>query len=254
MPPTVVKSDPVAPDAYPAEAAGLRWLAAARGASVVEVLDVSSETIVLERIDEVRPSSAAARRFGEALAITHRAGAQAFGSRPDGWTGRLYIGRREMPAVVESSWGAFYAHARVLPFVAAAERVGSLSPQEAGLVRDVCAAIADGAADDDEPPARIHGDLWSGNVLWGPAGVVVIDPAAHGGHRETDLAMLALFGCPHLEEVLAGYEEAAPLRPGWRDRVALHQLHPLAVHAAGHGRHYGEELVRAARTVEAALA
>lgn len=252
MPTAVVKSDPVAPDAYPAEAAGLRWLAAG-GAAVVEVLDVSSETIVLERIAEVGPSPAAARRFGEALAVTHRAGARAFGSPPDGWSGRLYIGRREMAAADESSWGAFYAHTRVLPFVAIAEHVGTLSPEEARLVRDVCASIAAGAADDDEPPARIHGDLWSGNVLWGPSGVVVIDPAAHGGHRETDLAMLALFGCPHLEEVIAGYDATAPLRAGWRDRVVLHQLHPLAVHAAGHGRHYGEALVRAAGRVEAAL-
>jgi fructosamine-3-kinase len=254
MPRAVIKADPVAPDQYPAEAAGLRWLAAAGGASVVEVLDVSSERIVLARIEEVRPSAEAARRFGESLAVMHRAGSRAFGSAPDGWSGRLYIGRREMPVVDESSWGAFYANARVLPFVAIAERVGTLAPDEAQLVRDVCAVIADGAADDDEPPARIHGDLWSGNVLWGPSGVMMIDPAAHGGHRETDLAMLALFGCPYLDDVLAGYDATAPLRAGWRDRVALHQLHPLAVHAAGHGRHYGEELVRATRRVGAALA
>jgi len=79
--------------------------------------------------------------------------------------------------------------------------------------------------------------------------VVLIDPAAHGGHRETDLAMLALFGCPHLEVVLAAYDAAAPLREGWRDRVPLHQLHPLAVHAAGHGRGYGIALADAAERV-----
>ena len=54
-----------------------------------------------------------------------------------------------------------------------------------------CAA---GDFDDDDPPARLHGDLWSGNVMWTPTGAVLIDLAAHGGHRETDLAMLALFG------------------------------------------------------------
>ena len=60
----------------------------------------------------------------------------------------------------------------------------------------------------------------------------VIDPAAHGGHREADLAMLALFGAPHLEAILAAYDEHRPLAEGWRDRVGLHQLHPLLVHAA----------------------
>jgi fructosamine-3-kinase len=76
--------------------------------------------------------------------------------------------------------------------------------------------------------------------------VVLIDPAAHGGHPETDLAMLALFGCPYLDDVLAGYDARSPLREGWRGRVPLHQLHPLAVHAAGHGPSYGAALVRAA--------
>ena len=50
-----------------------------------------------------------------------------------------------------------------------------------------------------EPPSRIHGDLWAGNVLWSGEAGWLIDPAAHGGHRETDLATLALFGAPHLD-------------------------------------------------------
>jgi fructosamine-3-kinase len=80
---------------------------------------------------------------------------------------------------------------------------------------------------------------------------VLIDPAAHGGHRETDLAMLALFGCPFLDEVFAAYDAEIPLRARWRERIPVHQLHPLAVHAAGHGRSYGVALVEAA---EATLA
>lgn len=77
---------------------------------------------------------------------------------------------------------------------------------------------------------RVHGDLWSGNAVWCADGVNLVDPAAHGGHRETDLAMLALFGFPLLERTLRGYHEAHPLRDGWQDRVGLHQLHPLLTH------------------------
>ncbi|WP_222843895.1 fructosamine kinase family protein [Cellulosimicrobium sp. CUA-896] len=106
----------------------------------------------------------------------------------------------------------------------------------------------------DDAPARLHGDLWSGNVLWTSAepaprdepdpGIegVLIDPAAHGGHREADLAMLALFGAPHLEELLAGYAEQHPLARGWRHRVALHQVYPLAVHAVLFGGSYVPQL------------
>ena len=100
----------------------------------------------------------------------------------------------------------------------------------------------------EEPPARLHGDLWNGNVLWGHDGRVwVIDPAAHGGHRETDLAMLALFGLPHLPRVLDAYDEAAPLADGWQDRVGLHQLFPLLVHACLFGGGYGARAGRRRR-------
>lgn len=247
---TIVKRRADAPEGFfEAEAAGLAWLAAAGGARVAGVLGAGPGWIELERIRDVRPDRAAASAFGAALARTHAAGASAFGAPPDGWDGPLFIGRRPMPSAAEPTWGAFYARDRVLPFLAIAERVGDVTPGEAEVVRGAAAVVASGAFDDDEPPARIHGDLWNGNVLWSDEGAVLIDPAAHGGHRETDLAMLALFGCPFLEDVLAAYDRVAPLRPGWRERVPLHQLHPLAVHAAGHGRGYGVALADAARAV-----
>jgi len=234
------------PGFFAAEAAGLRWLSEAQGARIARVFDVGDDRIALERIAEVAPTAESADAFGAALAATHAAGAQAFGSPPPGWEGDIFIGRRPQPARPTAAWGAFYAGQRVEPFVPLAVEAGNLSASGAEIVRRACALIAEGAFDDDEPPARLHGDLWAGNVLWSPDGVVLIDPAAHGGHRETDLAMLALFGCPFLERVLTAYDRARPLREGWRERVPLHQLHPLAVHAAGHGPSYGRALVEAA--------
>lgn len=252
---TLEKHDPSAPDGFfEAEAAGLRWLAEATdagGARIVAVIGVAPGRIELERIHPVRPTAEAARRFGAALARTHDAGAEAFGAPPAGWGGPGFIGARPQPFARESSWGAFYARDRVLPFLGIAERAGSVTSAEARGIRSACELIASGALDDDEQPARLHGDLWSGNLLWSAGGAVLIDPAAHGGHRETDLAMLALFGAPFLDEIVAGYEAAHPLRAGWRDRIPLHQLHPLAVHAASYGRAYGVELAAAARRATA---
>ncbi len=247
----VVKSNPAAPERFfEAEAGGLGWLAEAErrgGARVARVIEVSPGRIVLERVARAAPDAAAAASFGRALAATHDAGAAAFGAPPDGWDGPLYIGRLPQPSAAESSWGRFYTRDRVLPFLDPAIRAGNLSPRDADVVREACEVVASGAFDDDDPPARLHGDLWNGNVLWSLAGAVLIDPAAHGGHRETDLAMLALFGCPLLETILRAYEDAHPLRSGWRERVSVHQLHPLAVHAVGHGPSYGHALVDAAR-------
>lgn len=231
---------------FAAEAAGLRWLADAHGARIVGVVEATEKRIVLERVAETPPTAASAEAFGAALAATHAVGAAAFGAAPPGWEGDIFIGRRPQPARPTATWGAFYAAQRVEPFLPIAVAAGNLSASGAELVRRACRLVADGAFDDDEPPARLHGDLWAGNVLWAPEGVVLIDPAAHGGHRETDLAMLALFDCPFLERILAAYDRARPLRAGWRERVPLHQLHPLAVHAAGHGPSYGRALVDAA--------
>lgn len=247
---SLVKKDPSAPEGFfEAEASGLRWLSDAEGARCVRVIDVSAHHIELQRVHEDRPSSAAAHDFGRALARTHDAGAPAFGAPPAGLSGPLYIGKREMPADTDPSWGRFYARSRVQPFLDIAVSAESLTPAERELVDEACELIAGGVFDDDDEPARIHGDLWNGNVLWDSSGAILIDPAAHGGHRETDLAMLSLFGLPYLDEVLRGYEEQHQLRPGWRSRVPVHQLHPLAVHAAGHGRGYGVELADAARAV-----
>lgn len=246
-----VKSDPRAPRGFfEAESAGLGWLAQASpagGARVVGVESVGPGSITLGRLEPARPTPDAAADFGRALAVTHRAGASAFGSPPAGWTGPTFIGSRPMRCDPEPSWGRFYSEQRIRPFLDVAVSVGSIGRVDAEAVVAVCELVESGAADDGEPARRIHGDLWNGNVFWTADGVVLIDPAAHGGHRETDLAMLALFDAPHLETILDAYDEAFPLRRGWRERIPLHQLHPLAVHAAGHGASYGRALGDAAR-------
>jgi fructosamine-3-kinase len=245
---------------FEAEAAGLAWLAEAEpagGARVVRVLAVAPGRIDLERLAPARPTREAARALGTALAVTHDAGAPAFGSAPRGLDGPAFIGRQPLSVLAGDGdadgagegWGAWYARERVLPYLRRAVDAGNATSAQAADVERACALAADGRFDDPAPPARIHGDLWSGNVQWTDSGAVLIDPAAHGGHRETDLAMLALFGCPGLDDLLGAYADTGSLAAGWRARVPLHQLHPLAVHAASHGPSYGDALHDAARAV-----
>jgi fructosamine-3-kinase len=230
---------------FQAEAAGLAWLSAA-GARAVSVHAVDDSHIELEQLHLAAPTRSAATRLGRQLATMHAAGAGYFGCPPDGYAGQLYIGNRPMPSGRHERWGAFYVQDRVLPFLEIAVSAGSVTAAQRADIDAACDLISAGAVDDDERPARLHGDLWSGNVVWTPDGAVLIDPAAHGGHRETDLAMLVLFGCPYLDVILDAYQVVHPLRPGWRARIPVHQLHPLAVHAAGYGPSYGQALHRAA--------
>ncbi|EWT00155.1 fructosamine kinase [Intrasporangium oryzae NRRL B-24470] len=234
---------------FAVEAAGLGWLSEATpvgGARCVGVHDVGERHIDLERLEPAAATARAAEELGRALAATHALGADAFGAPPDGWSGDAWIGRQPQSNEPTASWGLFYAEQRVRPFVRRAVEAGHLTAGGARIVERVCDRLAQGDFDDGRPPARIHGDLWSGNVVFTATGGVLIDPAAHGGHGLTDLAMLALFGFPWQSRVEAAYAEAAGLPDGWVGRVALHQLHPLAVHAVSHGPSYGVELVQAA--------
>ncbi|MBT2907180.1 fructosamine kinase family protein [Streptomyces sp. McG8] len=245
---TVVVKRAEEAEAARAEAAGLRWLAEAGTPPVPRVHGREGAWLVLDRVTEGRPDRDAALRFGRELAGLHAAGAPAFGAPPPGGPVEAFIGLAPMRNVTGDDWPAWYAEHRVLPYLRRAVDAGAMDAGEAAVVERVCARLPE-LAGPAEPPARLHGDLWSGNVLWGADGRVhVIDPAAHGGHRETDLAMLALFGCPLLDAVLEGYQEVAPLAEGWRERVGEHQLFPLLVHAVLFGRGYAGQALAAARS------
>lgn len=251
MPPaTFSKRRSNAPNGFFAvEAAGLAWLAAANGAAVVRVLDVKTDEIVLERVSETSPSASAAESLGRGLAAMHRSGASHHGCPPDGWHGDGFIATLPLPHRTsdELGWASFYTEARLAPYLQLAVDRGAVDDSGARSIESAMSRLLDGALGmPDAEPARLHGDLWSGNVLWTADGAVLVDPAAHGGHRETDLAMLQLFGLPYLDRALAAYDEQWPLEDGWRERVALHQLHPLLVHAALFGGGYGSQAVAAA--------
>ena len=231
---------------FAAEAAGLRWLADSGAVPVPEVIACDDDCLVIDWIEAGEASPAAAAAFGRELARLHGAGADHFGAS---WPG--VIASLPLPNEESDSWPDWYARGRLLPYVRIAADRGALSPADVRLIESAAARCGE-LAGPDEPPSRIHGDCWSGNVLWSHGRGWLIDPAAHGGHRETDLAMLALFGAPHLHRIVAAYAEVAPLADGWPARVPLHQLHPLLVHACLFGRSYGADAVDAARAVLAA--
>ncbi|GAA0451406.1 fructosamine kinase [Paractinoplanes deccanensis] len=230
---------------FAAEAAGLAWLRAA-GAPVPEVIVTLPEMIAMEWIEPGEPTRAAAEQLGRDLAELHRSGAEAFGAPWPGFIGPLPLDNTPAPG----PWGPWFAERRLRPYLKMSADRGALSAAEVTLVERTINFLESYGV--SEAPSRTHGDLWPGNVLWAADGRArLIDPAAQGGHRETDLAELALFGgVTHLETVLGAYQEVHPLADGWRDRVPLHQLHLMLVHTAAFGASY-RDAVRV--TAEAAL-
>ncbi|HZT63415.1 MAG TPA: fructosamine kinase family protein, partial [Burkholderiales bacterium] len=233
-------------DMFVAEARGLAWLADAKALRVPRVLAASGANdltpfLALELIRPARRAPNFDDRLGRGLAALHRHGAPAFGLDHDN-----YIGRLPQKNTFAVGWPEFYRVRRLGPQLRAAVDAG-LAPARVRRDFERLFGQMESLCGPPEPPARLHGDLWGGNLIADDLGEpCLIDPATYGGHREIDLAMMKLFGGfgPH---VFAAYKEAFPLADGYRERVALYQLYPLMVHVNLFGGGYLGQ-------VEAALA
>jgi fructosamine-3-kinase len=224
------------PGMYEAEARGLRWLAEA-GAPVPAVVAVregdAPRGIALQWLEPAPPRRDRDEQLGRDLAALHRAGAGQWGLDHDN-----FIGDLPQPNTPLDTWAQFWAERRLRPFAAEAHEQGALTTAGRQSIERVAERVG-ALAGPDEAPARLHGDLWSGNAVAGPDGRTwLVDPAVYGGHREVDLAMMQLFG-GFAPRTFAAYHEAFPLAGGWEERVGLWQLYPLLVHAVLFGGGYG---------------
>jgi fructosamine-3-kinase len=245
-----VKSNPRSPAGmFAVEARGLAWLAEARALRIPEVVAVSApdddvQFLVLELIARGRPARDFDQTLGHGLAALHRFGAPGFGLDHDNFVGRLPQANQTVAS--GAGWAGFYRERRLEAQLRMAADAGLASGEmKRGFAR--LFVNLESLVGQPEPPARLHGDLWGGNLMCDGAGApCLIDPAVYGGHREIDLAMMRLFG-GFGSRVFAAYDDAWPLADGHEQRVDLYQLYPLMVHVNLFGGGY-------VGSVEAALA
>lgn len=243
---------------FEAEADGLAALARAGAVKTPEVaarsaLDEPVPWLLLEWIDEGRPSRESWTRLGRRLAALHRPGT---GSGQYGWHADNVIGSLPQPNGWTRSWPEFWVRRRIRPLVGKLCAGGALSARQVAVLEAAADSMAElvGPAAEADGHSLLHGDLWSGNVLFDDAGdPVLIDPAVYVGHREVDLAMARLFG-GFAPAFYRAYEEAWPLRLGHEARRSAYQLYPLLVHARLFGGGYASQAVAAAEAVRAAAA
>jgi fructosamine-3-kinase len=220
------------PGMYACEARGLAWLAEPQAIRIPEVIGHGERFLALEWLESAARRGDFDDQLGRGLAALPAAGAPRHGLDHDNFLATLPQDNRDAP-----DWPSFWVDRRLRP---TAQRAIDRGRGRARWLADLdrLAAVLPAIAGPPEPPARLHGDLWTGNVHTGPDGApALIDPAVYGGHREVDLAMLALFGTV-APRTLDAYEEVWPLAAGWRDRVHLWQLYPLLVHAVLFGGGY----------------
>jgi protein-ribulosamine 3-kinase len=234
-----VNDDEKFPGMLAYEAIGLATLAMSMSVATPEVFECGAidgkQFLVLEKIWTLDSVDKTWVQFGRDLAKMHRTSSENFGFESDNYIGSL-VQKNEL----KKTWIEFLITQRLQPMLELAVNQGDVNYVESKIFDSLFVKL------DEliplEKPSLLHGDLWSGNFLVGPAEeAVLIDPAVYYGHREMDLAMMHLFG-GFSPKVFDAYHEMYPLENGWRKRIELNQLYPLLVHVNLFGRSYWDRV------------
>lgn len=237
-----LKTNPACPpDMFAQEAAGLLLLQTPAGPRVPRPFIHDPHFFLLEDLNPAPPAPGYWAAMGRKLAALHEVHGPVFGGVDDN-----YLGSTPQPNPSTADGFEFFAEHRLGYQVALACRRGLLTPSDERLVARLASRLPDLLP--VQPASLVHGDLWSGNFLRDEHGQpAVVDPAAHYGWAEADLAMTALFGAPP-EEFYASYCEARPLPAGWRTRFPVYQVYHLLNHLnLFGGGYYGQAMALARR-------
>jgi len=173
--------------------------------------------------------------FGRKLALLHQNLNDKFGLEYDN-----YIGSLNQTNTFEDNWRDFYTQRRILPLAKIAIDNQLIEKKDNKKIENLCLKL-----DKLVPnckPSLIHGDLWSGNLIYDQQNnPVLIDPAIYYGHPEMDWAMLSLFGT-YPEVAIRSYCELKPIDNGLNNRKEVYQLYPLLVHLIIFGRSYYKQV------------
>jgi fructosamine-3-kinase len=226
------------PGMFAEEAAGLEALKAGSTMYIPTVMghgNVQQQQYLL--LEWVQQGSATANfweNFGGALAQMHRQAQPYFG-----WHCHNYIGSLPQFNTKHNNWQQFYTECRLLPLVQQLHAKGAFNKAIVNEAEKLCSKLS--SLFPEEPPALLHGDLWSGNFMATTNGhACLYDPAVYYGHREMDIGMSRLFG-GFDRRFYEAYHYHYPLQPGWQQRLPLTQLYPVLVHALLFGGHYVQQ-------------
>lgn len=230
-----LNSSPMAEVMFRAEVRGLEILNRYSQFDIPEVITLSSDGerayLIMELIESAAKTKTYWQELGTKLAALHRNNSAKFGLEEDN-----FIGSLPQKNKLENDWPTFFINQRIVPMIKTASNNNLIEKGERVKLESSLSKIIELMP--VEPPALIHGDLWSGNQITNAQGEpCLIDPAVYYGHREMDIAFSHLFG-GFESEFYQSYQEAFPMEPGFSQRIDLYNLYPLLVHLNLFGRSY----------------
>jgi fructosamine-3-kinase len=227
------------PNLFEKEQSGLNVLRANTNLKVPFPLIVGSfeshTFLILEFIESAKPKPDFWETFGRGIAKLHRKTASQFGYGEENYVGSLRQENRKT-----ADWTTFFIEQRLKTQIRLANENNRLDLQINRYFLELFDSLE--GVFPEEPPALLHGDLWSGNFLCTREGqAAIMDPAVYYGHREMDLAMSHLFG-GFDSRFYQAYDAAFPLGKGWEKRIEICNLYPLLVHVNLFGVAYTKRL------------
>lgn len=215
------------PDMFKKEATGLQVIGLTNTVAVPAVLLTGKlqlgSYLLMQWISPGFATTAAMQKFALQLAQMHGHSAAGFGFDDDNYMGALYQRNKWKP-----TWSSFFIEERLQPMLKMAVDKRELSKNDTDRFEELYKKLP--GLFTEEKPALVHGDLWTGNFIISTDGKpYLIDPAVSYSNREFDIAMTTLFG-GFSSSFYDAYNNAYPLQPGWKQRLALWNLYPLLVH------------------------
>ena len=216
-----------------AEFLGLQELEASKTFRIPKIFSFQDSILEIERIETSRPSPSYWEDFGVTLSKLHRVQKPFFGWNQDGT-----IGQSPQKNTPKESWVEFFIEERLNVQMKMLQEKSFFDGRLLQKYSDAQKPIHQALESVSEKPCLLHGDLWNGNALCDKNQTpTLIDPAVYYGHRETDLAMMKLFGGFH-ERTFSTYNENYPLEPGWELREKIYNLYHVLNHANIFGPSY----------------
>jgi len=227
-----LKQNSEAPEAmFVREAEGLRALVVGGGPRLPSPLLAGADFLLLEDLQPAAPVPGYWDDFGRQLARLHNHTADTFGFEHDN-----FLGTTPQPNSRTTDGFEFFAVHRLEFQARLAHERRRLSSQDRDRIHKLAGSLRKRIP--EQPASLIHGDLWSGNAVSGPAGEpAILDPAAHYGWAEAELGMTNLFG-GFPDQFYKAYLEVHPLEAGWRERLPIYNLYHLLNHLNLFGASY----------------
>lgn len=211
------------PQSLLAEAQGLqllkKWIEHTQAQiKLPDVVDVNEQRLTLTKIISCHPSTIQQQQFGTQLAQLHLAKNNFCGLDTDN-----FIGLNQQKNIISDHWGEFFWTYR-LKFQVDMIRDDCIRNEFDAILLKCQNKLVEWLNQHCSHFSILHGDLWSGNVMFDHDYVWLIDPAVYFGDSETDIAMTEMFG-GFSDEFYQSYQTVKPLTRVYPQKRTIYNLY-----------------------------